>query len=55
MGVAEEGASLPLFSTTRKKQNSSQKLEWAPCLTLTVVTFGDLFPFQTISWVFERK
>lgn len=57
MGVTEEGASLPLFSTTRKKQNSSRKLEWAPCLILTVVTLGDLFlfRFQTISWEFERK
>ena len=57
MGVTEEGASLPLFSTTRKKQNAPQKLEWAPCLILTVVTLGDLFlfRFQTISWEFERK
>ena len=52
IGVAEEGAPLHLVSTARKKKNSFQKLEWAQCLILIAVTSGDLFPLQTISWVF---
>lgn len=51
-GVAEEGTTLNLVSTTGKNKNPFQKLQWAQCLILIVVTSGDLFPFQTISWVF---
>lgn len=52
MGVVEEGATLNLVSTTGKNKNSFQKLQWAQCLIFIVVTSGDLFPFQKISWVF---
>lgn len=49
---AEKGATLNLVSTTGNNKNSFQNLEGAQCLILMVVTSGDLFPFQRISWVF---
>jgi hypothetical protein len=52
MRVAEAGATPSGLHHRDEGKNPLQKLERAQGLRHTVVTSGDLFPFQTISWVF---
>lgn len=45
-GPGEETATPSDFNYRKECKNSFQKLEWAQCLTLIVVTSGDLVFFR---------